>query len=374
MKEPTRVLQVVGSLDIGGIQSYLMELYRHIDKSKVQFDFIVHIKTKNSYANEIESMGGKVFYIEDDCFEKKAWIKYIKYWKNFVNTHHEYKIIHGHLRSMSAIYLHIAKKAGYYTIAHSHATSNGCGMSAKIKDILQYPTRYIADYCLGCSYQANMWMFGKKRAESGNCNVIKNGICTERYVYNEQIRNETRERLKIRDNSFVVGLVGRLVELKNQELLVDVVFKIIKNRDVSLIIVGDGPLHDKLKGKIEKRHLDDYIQLLGSRSDVNKLYQAFDCFAMPSISEGLGIAVIEAQAADLPVLISPAIADEACITENIIRINDYDVDTWSNMILQIERKQRYDRSNIIKEAGYDIQSIANELCELYYRCLQVGEE
>lgn len=368
MAAPLRVLHIVGSLGVGGIQSYLMELYRHIDRSKVQFDFVVHIKTERSYASEVEALGGKVFYIDGDAFEKKDWKKYIDFWKQFYKSHPEYHIVHGHLRSTSAIYLREAKKAGRYTIAHSHATSNGYGKSGKVKDLLQFPTRFIADFCMGCSRQANEWMFGRKRANSDTCRVVRNGIDTGKFTYNQQTRNRVRRELGIDEDAFVIGTVGRLVEQKNHKLLIDAFAEsyAVKSNSM-LIIVGDGPLYERLSKQVSELGLNEQIKLLGSRTDVNELLQAFDAFAMPSKDEGLGIAVVEAQAAGLPVLISPAITDEACITDKVIKVGSYDIDDWSKAVVGLKKNERIDCGSQINNAGYDIQEVSDWLCGFYLR-------
>ena len=369
MRESVRVLHIVGSLGIGGIQSYLLELYRHIDHDKIQFDFVVHIKTEKNYASEIELLGGKIFYIDDDAFEKKAWVKYIKYWKTFFREHPYYKIVHGHLRSTSAIYLKEAKKAGCYTIAHSHATSNGYGKTAKAKDIMQYPTRYIADYCMGCSKNANEWMFGKKRSNSSTCCVVRNAIDLNKFVFDDNNRTKKREQFDIEDTTFVIGAVGRLVEQKNHSLLIDAFAKAIQTRkNLKLIIAGDGPLKNRLQKQIKDLSLSDSVLLLGSRNDIDELLQMFDCFAMPSRDEGLGIAIVEAQAADLPVIISPAITEEACITENIIKLETYEVDEWAEALVKAKKRNRSKNDTVIRDAGYDIEAVARWLMDFYINC------
>lgn len=370
---PVRILQVVGSLGIGGIQSYLMELYRHIDKEKVQFDYVVNIKAKKNYEDEVRSLGGKIYYVDNDAFEKKRWGEYKKFWRQFYKDHPEYRVVHGHLRSTAAIYLREAKRAGRYTIAHSHATSNGYGRSAMIKNIMQRPVRRIADHCMGCSLQANEWLFGSKRANSSSCEVVKNGIDISKYIYNREVRARMRAELGLDDSTFVIGTVGRLVEQKNQELLIRAFVKAQKKRsDMKFLIAGDGPLKGRLDSLIRDLGAEDTVRLLGNRSDVNELLQALDAFAISSKDEGLGIAVIEAQAADLPAVVSPAIPGEACITDNIIRVPGYGEEEWMDALLSVERKERADTSGALVKAGYDIQGVADRLKDLYLKVSAEG--
>lgn len=368
-----RVLQVVGSIDVGGggIQSFLHQLYREIDNSKIQFDFVVHMKGEPSYENEIINKGGRVYYIEDDAFEKRDWLTYIHFWNKFFKDHPEYVIVHGHLRSTASIYLYEAKKAGCITIAHSHAINNGYGIPAILKDALQFPIRYIADYFMGCSKQANDWMFGERVSNSSNCYIIKNGIDSSKFVFDPQKRRRIRELLEIDDDTFVIGTVGRLVPQKNQELLINSLPGVIAARKALLLIVGDGPLYRQLQERINFLELNNYTRLLGSRDDVDELLQAFDCFAMPSRHEGFGISIIEAQAADLPVVVSPAISKEACITDNIIRADSFDVLQWIELLAHINEKKRTNKMQEIIDAGYDINEVANRISDFYYGCIGI---
>ena len=367
MTEPMRVLHVVGSLGIGGIQSYVMELYRHIDKTRIQFDFVVNIKAEISYADEIIKLGGKIFYIDGDAFEKKEWGQYIRFWKRFYKEHSEYRIVHGHLRSTALIYLREAKRYGLFTIAHSHATSNGYGKTAKLKDFMQWPVRYIADYCMGCSKQANEWMFGKKRANSDSCTVLYNGIDANKFKYSKNMRQEKRIELNIPDNSFVIGCVGRLVEQKNQGVLIEAMAGIAKKEsNTFLLIIGDGPMRDQLQNRIEKLHISEgKVRILGSRTDVNELLSALDLFALPSKDEGLGIAAIEAQANGLPVLISQAVPNEVCITDHVYKVENNDAESWEKEILS--RKYHIDQHKDESLIGsqYDIQRVSDQLTDFY---------
>lgn len=371
MSNIIRVLHVVGSLGIGGIQSYIMELYRHIDRSQVQFDFVVHIKAENSFIDEVKELGGIVYYIDGNAFEEKNWSLYTKFWRNFFREHPEYRIVHGHIRSTSAIYLHEAKKAGCYTIAHSHNTGNGYGQAAKIKDLLQYPTRYIADYCMGCSQNANKWMFGAKRANGETCIVLPNAIDVSRFAYCEETRTAVRRALSIEDNTFVIGTVGRLVEQKNQMVLIEAMAVVVTAiPDSLLIIIGDGPLKEKLNQQIQLEGLGKKIRMLGDRNDVNALLNGLDCFALPSKYEGFGISAIEAQANGLPTLISTAVPEEARITEQAVVVED--PKKWAESIIKTQQLRRKNVSEQIKSAGYDIESVAKYLKEFYQKINKIN--
>lgn len=368
MDKPIRILHVVGSLGLGGIQSYLMNLYRHVDKTCIQFDFAVHIKSDISYEEEILSMGGKIFYMPDDCFEKHKWLTYVSFWKSFFEKHQEYVIVHGHMRSTAFLYMTLARFANRKVIAHSHATDNGKGLSGFVKDTLQLPVRFIANYFMGCSKNATTWMFGKKCANSRNCYVLRNGIDASRYAYNKEVRDKLRKSFSIPSDALVVGNVGRLVSQKNQSHLIKVHEALLKIRpDSWLVIVGDGPLHERLQN--EAADIPNVL-LLGARTDIPNVIQAFDVFVMPSGKEGLGIAAIEAQAAGLPTIVSEIIPQEAYITSLVRKIDLQEPpSTWANCIFKTD-VSRSVTTNLIKTAGYDIASVSDWLCDFYVNILK----
>lgn len=365
MADPIRILHVVGSLGIGGIQSYLMSLYRKIDRTRIQFDFVVHIPTSDGYEEEVTHLGGKIYYIKNNAFVNKEWNIYHNFWKEFYREHPEYRIVHGHIRSTSAIYLYLAKKEGIYTIAHSHANSNGYGKSAKVKDILQFPTRYIADYFMGCSKAANEWMFGVKIANSSRCQVLHNGIDVDGFIFDAELRDRIREELGL-ENSFVIGNVGRMVPQKNQMMVLEAFEKVLSDiPNAKLMLVGDGPLMKALVMKAKELSVDEQVLFLGNRSDVAKLLQAMDVFTLSSKDEGLGIAAIEAQAAGLRTIVSHAIQEEVFITDLCIRVEKDSVDSWKNAICSNIEYKRKNMSRDIVENGYSIQFVADMLCEFY---------
>ena len=364
-QEPIRVLHVVGGMGLGGIQSYLMNLYRVMDRTKIQFDFLVHIKSENSFENEIHSLGGKVYYIENDYFEKKQMKKYSRFIDDFLKKHHEYKIIHGHLRSTAFIYLKYAKKHNKITIFHSHSTSNGCKFTAYITNLTQIPIRYMSDYFMGCSQAANEWLFGKKIAKSNHCYIVYNGIEVEKFTYNEQKKRAIRRELKLDNHTLILMTVGRLVEQKNQMFLIKMMEELTKkNKNVKLLLVGDGPLKELLQKTSKMLHLDEYIIFLGARVDVYNLLQAADIFLLPSKSEGLGIVAIEAQASGLPTIVSPAVPKEAHITNLCVTCSN-SIEDW---IKEIEKVKHISRKNMEKEitqANYNIHSISKWLADFY---------
>ncbi len=186
-----RVLHMIGSLEIGGSQSLIMNIYRKIDRDEIQFDFIVDHPERDFFKKEIESLGGQIYYFPN----YKGWnIKEIRQvWERFFDEHPGYTIFHSHVRSYASLYIPIAKKYGLKTIIHSHNTANGRGIRSIAKMLLQYPLRYQADYYMACSARAGEWLFGKKVVSSNNFFILINGIDTQKFSYSEEFRDLVRK-------------------------------------------------------------------------------------------------------------------------------------------------------------------------------------
>jgi len=362
--ESMRVLQVFGSLNTGGAETLVMNLYRNIDRNKIQFDFIVHTKEIGFYEKEIIALGGKIYRIPK--YNVINHFKYKRAWNNFFIEHKEYKIVHSHIRSTASIILKIAKKHGLKTISHSHNTSNGKGIKSIIKKLLQYKIRKISDYFMGCSYEANKWLFGSKIANSSNCYVLNNGIDTTKFYFDIQKRIKTRESLGIKDE-LVIGHVGRFCYQKNHEYLIKI-FSCIKqkNENAKLLLIGSGELETKIKEDISKLNLDKNVIILNNRKDIDELMCAMDCFVFPSRYEGLGIVVVEAQATGLPCFISDTIPKNVIITPLVETLSiSEDPIVWANIIMNQEKKVREDYSNVIIENDYDIKESTKFLFNFY---------
>jgi len=363
---PIRVLQVLGALNIGGAETMVMNLYRNIDREKVQFDFVIHTTAHCDFTDEILSLGGKIYscprYIGKNHFQ------YCRWWKEFLKNREEYRIIHGHVRSTAALYLMVAKKLGRVTIAHSHSTSNGKGMSALVKDCMQLPIRYIADYMFACSKDAGEWLFGKRVIDSNKYRTIKNAIDIEKFSFDNVIREDYRRKLGLEEKNLVYGHIGRFHEAKNYPFLLEVFEKIYsRNRNARLILVGDGDLRDEIENQIEKLKLTEAVILLGFRKDTAQLMQAMDVFLFPSKWEGLPVTVVEAQATGLPCFISRNITKEVVVSE---LVNVLSIGVGSDVWVEIIESSSLQRKNVIEEivsAGFEITTSCGQLQEFYVR-------
>ncbi len=368
MTEPKRILQVLGCLDRGGAETLVMNIYRNMDREQVQFDFVIHTKDKGAYYDEILSLGGKIYHCPQ--YTGKNHFTYIRWWKNFFEEHNEYDTVHGHVRSTAAIYLKIAKKYRRFTVAHSHSTSSGKGISAIVKNMMQFPIRNTADYFLGCSQIANEWLFGKRVAnDSKRCSILKNGVDLTKYRFDFAIRTQYRKDLGI-DNNFVIGTVGRIETPKNPMFIIDVFCEILKNLpNARLLWVGDGTLMSSVKEKIAQLNIEDKVLLVGSKGNVSDYLQAMDVFLFPSLWEGLGMSLIEAQATGLPCVCSDVIPDEAHVTDLMIKKGLTDAtEEWAKVCLSALQKTREDQADKIKAANYDIRQVVEQLRGVYGLC------
>jgi len=366
MDKPIRILHVLGALNRGGAETMIMNIYRNIDRSKIQFDFIIHTNKKCDYDDEIIKLGGKIYNVPH--YVGKNHFTYKKAWDTFFNSHPEHKIVHGHMRSTASIYLRIAKKYGLITIAHSHSTaSRGNKIEQFVKNIMQFPIRYTADYLFACSNEAGKWLFGKKATQKDNYKVIKNAIDVEKYAFNESKRHELRKVLGIEDK-FVVGHVGSFTYPKNQKFLIEVFYQVqMQNENAVLLLVGDGELRPQIEKQINKLGIKDKVILTGVVPNVNDYMQAMDVFVFPSIFEGLGMAVIEAQAAGLKCIVADKIPEEAFITNLIEKVSLKEgIDDWIEVVLKY--KVPYKRRNVFEEiklVEYDVIHSANQLESFY---------
>lgn len=368
MGEPIRVLHVIGIMNRGGAETMIMNLYRNIDRDKVQFDFVENSSEPAAFDEEIQVLGGKIYHCPH--YNGRNHFSYVKWWNDFFREHlGEYSVVHGHLGSTAAIYLSIAKKYGAYVIAHSHNTNAQKSIEQYIYNIFSYPTRYIADHFFACSSDAAVDRFGKYVAKDTNrCEVLRNAIDSSMFRFDPNVRLDIRNKLEINDNAVVIGNVARFAVQKNHVFLMEV-FQIFhqKNPDAVLLLVGDGALRPQIEKFIDENKLRENVIIAGVQSDVWDYYQAMDIFVLPSLYEGLGIVVIEAQAAGLPCCVSDAVPSEASLTSLVERrsLNE-GAGAWADWILGRSHELRRDTTDEVRSAGYDISDTSVWL-ENFYR-------
>lgn len=363
-KKTLRVAQVIGKFVGGGVESVVLNYYTHIDKSKIQFDFIFDEDSIDIPYELIENMGGRVIIIP-------PYQKIFKYHKELKKIFREnnYKIVHSHINTLSIFPLFAAKCAGVpIRIAHSHSTTNRKEKKRNLlKQLLRPFSKIFATDYISCSELAGRWLFGKKTYDKGEVYIMNNAIDLEKFKYNEEIRKEKRKELRIKEDTIVIGHIGRFVEAKNHKFLIEVFNKVHKKEPNSiLILVGKGPLADEIKEEINNLGLNNSVKVLGQRSDVNELYQVMDCLVFPSLYEGLGMVLIEAQCSGLYCIASNNVPEEAKLTSRVEFLDlDESQDKWSEQILKTNYKLRENCTTKIGDSGYDINNECKKLERKY---------
>lgn len=365
-KEQIRIAQIMGKWVGGGVEAVIMNYYRHLDRNKIQFDFICDSDSTNIPYEEIKSLGGKVILIPP--YQKI--FKYIKELTKILKEN-KYKIVHSHLNTLSVFPLYCAKKAKVpVRIAHSHSTTNKKEWKKNLmKQALRPLSKVFATEYFCCSEFAGRWLFGNKAYDKGKVYLLNNAIELDKFKYDEKIRNIKRKELDINDDTIVVGHIGRFVEQKNHEYLIEI-FKELhqKEKNSLLILVGQGPLEDKIKIKVNNLGLTNNVLFLGQRNDANELYQAMDVFLLPSLYEGLPVVGVEAQASGLVCILSNAMTKETKVLESTVFLSLNEVSgVWAKKIINsIKNYTRKDTTNEITSNGFNIKEEANKLENKYF--------
>lgn len=356
---PIRILHIVTYMGRGGLESMLMNYYHHMDRSKVQFDFLVHRDFEADYDQEIRSLGGQIHHIS----RLVPWSgKYRQELKDFFLAHPEYQIIHVHQDCLSSVALQCAKECGVpVRIAHAHSSSAVKNLKYPIKLFYKKQiSRYSTDL-FACSQPAGKWMFCGAPFQ-----VLNNAVDARKYEYNEKAGQEISAKLGIQ-NQLVIGHVGRFRTEKNHEFLIDIFAALVQKHPNSvLLLAGDGELQAAIQEKVQKLDLTDKVRFLGACSNVDQLLQAMDVFVFPSMYEGLPVTLVEAQAAGVPCVISNRIPPECIITDLITQKSLQDrPEHWAEEILKHQSIPHELTYSKICAAGFDIEKNARKLQNLY---------
>lgn len=366
-----RVLHMLHSMNRGGAETMLMNYYRNLDRTKVQFDFLLTYEKTSDYEEEILSLGGRVFHLTP--LTLKNMKTYCRDVEVFLKTHPEYQIVHSHTSSKSAIPLRIAKKCGIpVRISHSHNMFLANGFSAKeiLRKALRKPLRKVSTHNFACSKEAAIWLYGEDFWKNGKVRIMKNAIDLERFSYQEEKRQALRKEYGLED-AFVVGHVGRFDAQKNHTFLLEIFAEIKKQKENAvLMLVGDGNLKEQIQKQAEQMGITDSIRFMGVREDVPDWMHVMDVFLFPSLFEGLGIVLIEAQTCGLPCYTSKdVVAKEAKISDLLTFVSlEEGPKYWADTMLQYNFSK--ERSSHIAEAakhGYDIKKSAKEMQNFYLK-------
>jgi glycosyltransferase involved in cell wall biosynthesis len=365
-----RVLHIVTIMDRGGLENRLMDIYRNIDRNRIQFDFYTCRKEKGYFDDEIVKMGGHVYY--DESLSVARLFSIPVRFEKFLKNHSEYKIVHCHMNSWCGLILKGAKEAGVpVRIAHARAATQGKSLQIAIKNIIKLPVNRFSTHRFAVSKKAGVWLFGENPVSEGKVQIFPNAIECKKFEFRPQIREEMRVRLGIDDDLAIIH-VGNLNPVKNHAFLLQV-FAALKKRKtfVKLILVGRDGMHGSIHQLARQLGIDGDVIFLGERSDVPALLQAGDVFVFPSLYEGFPGAVLEAQAAGLPCVISDTITDEVCITSECIQLSLSESPTeWASKVLELGGGTRRNNYKFLCDCGYDINSLVKNMQDFYIEASQ----
>lgn len=365
MIEPTRVLHIVTQMNCAGLESRLMDIYRNIDRSNVQFDFYTCRTESGFFDEEIKSLGGKVYY--NLPLKMREIHKIACRFKIFLADHEEYKIVHCHLNQWCGLVLKGAKEANVpVRIAHSRTSLQKITAKNLIKNFIKLSTNRYATHCFAVSKKAGEWLFGKRMLNMGKVTIWPNAIDYSKFTYNPEKRSEIREMLSL-GNDLTLMHVGNLRPEKNHKFLLQVFKRILEKRSsAKLVLIGKDEMNGTIQSIAIRMGIEQSVMFLGSRSDVAELLQAGDVFVFPSLYEGFPGAVLEAQAAGLLCIISDKITNEVCITPLVKQFSlSMSSEKWAEYILAKAKKTRIDTSDYFERSGFEIRVLAYNLSRFY---------
>lgn len=365
VQKPIRVLQIMGIVCGGGVEAVIMNYYRNIDRTKVQFDFVIDGYEKSLLDDEILSLGGKVYKVEP---YSKNIFKYIYQIYKIVKQNN-YEIVHSNMNTLAVFSLFAAWLAGAKVrILHNHSTAV---KSEKLRSAMKYILRpfapVFANRYMACSKLAGEWMYGKKKMQSGEVKVLNNAIDVDAFAYNEELRKKLRHDLDIDKDTLVIGHVGRFMYQKNHDFLIDIFNEIRKQkRNSLLLLIGDGPLRQSIEEKVKNYGLQNNVKFLGLRKDVKDLYNVMDVFVLPSWYEGLPVVSVEAQANGLPCFVSDKVSKECYLSSSMHFISlSENADIWSKEILNSKLIRNKSAKSELITNNFEIKNEAKKLIGLY---------
>ncbi len=360
MSRSIRILHIVTNMNRGGIESMLMNYYRHIDRTKIQFDFLEHRPGESDFSSEIRQLGGKIYKV-GRCNPFST--RYRRELKNFFDAHPEYQIVHSHINCMSTLPLQVAKQCGVKCrITHSHIADYELNLKYPIKMYYRSKLNNVATDRFACGIDAGRYMYGKQ-----DFVVMKNAINTDSFIFSQKLRDEKRRELCIADDELLIGHVGRFDIQKNHGFILDIFKEVIElKHNATLLLVGKGKCEEEIKKKAKALHIEDHVRFLGLRNDVNELLNAMDVFLFPSLYEGLPVTLIEAQASGLLCYISDKITDECIVTDLVKKVGlDQSAGQWAKEIVENLEYTRQNQRQQIVNGGYDIETNVQRISDFY---------
>ena len=365
-----RVAVIMGKMDSGGKKNLVMEYYRHIDRSKIQFDFICDSDSQAIPTEEIESLGGRVYLIPpyQDIFANMKELKRICKENN-------YPIMHAYNSTMNLFSMRVAKQVGIpVRISESLSMAHKEDQKTKIKKILRPFSKWYVTHFLACGEDCGRWQFGDKLFDSGKVEVFKTAINTEFNAFDSEVRSKTRKEHQWEDK-IVIGHIGRFTAQKNSVRLIEIYAAIAKAEPKAILcLIGDGELKDEMMHKIRELGIEDKVDYLGRREDIQQFYNAMDCFVLPSLYEGLPVVGLEAESCGLPMFFSTEVTPEAnaCELGHFIDLSVSD-EEWAEQILSAVRTNmpvRRSHAYEVAKAGFDSKAESIRLQEYYFDAIK----
>lgn len=361
-----KILMVIGSVNMGGAQAFLLNLLRNMDLARYQVDFVVNFAERpGSIGDELRSMGCNIYTLP--YFKVYNYWSFVKSWKHFLSEH-KYDIVHGHSTNSASVYLKVAKQMGCVTIAHCHSAGfRGGTLHKLLKTYFTKRIRKVADYWFACSSIAAEHLYGEGYQNYNNYYLIPNAINAENYLFDKDIRNRIRYENGISDDDFLFGHVGSFTGPKNHIYLLSIFKEILSIKPNSkLICCGNGPLMNQVQEKARVLGILDRVIFPGIVKNCNEYMMAMDVLVFPSLFEGFPVTVIEAEATGLPVVMSDVITNEVDLTDCIHRLsfNNSPIE-WAEVACDIVSGDRSKYNPIVIDSKYNMRTSAKMIMSLY---------
>ena len=361
-----KILEIIGSLKVGGQEQIGKEIGLHIDREKYEIHYLVFDKEKGEYEKDLNEVGIKVFHFPEPS---EGYLQYLKNLKKLIKEN-SYSIIHAHTMFNCGWVMLV----GWYMdvpcrIAHSHSIKRAdCryGTRRKLYQlIMRQLIRTFGTEFIGCGRAAGEWLFGKSFFEKRG-RILYNGIDTSKFLFSFDTRMQVREKLDLQDK-FVIGHVGHFAKVKNQKFLIELMPEVLKKRaDAILLLLGDGELKDRLWKYCKKIGIEDHVLMTGNVSNVADYLCAMDVFVFPSLYEGMPLSVIEVQCNGLPCIISDAVPEDVFLTDLIIPIGlNEPKQRWIDEIYLTSRKNEESYGDAMMRSEFDKRVMLDRIYSIY---------
>lgn len=365
-----KILHIVGAMNVGGTETMIMNLYKNIDREKVQFDFLYYVNDECFYDDEIKKLGGKI--IKANSVQNSGVLKSVSELKKIIIENGPYDVVHAHTLFNCGIAMLASKLAGVKVrISHAH-TNQETTFSLARK--VYYKSMSTMINCnstkfLGASKYAGSFLFGEKIVESNKYEFLPNFIEYEKILSSNK---NLRKEFGIKENEFIIGTVGRFIPIKNQKLILEIAknIKVENNIDFKILLVGDGDLKDELQRQVKDLGIEDKVIFTGYRKDVYDLVNIMDVFVLPSLFEGFGMVVVEAQVAGVPCIISDVIPEEVNLKMGLVQkvsLKD-EVNIWVKKVLDVRNDKIHNKEiieNSLVKNGFMKDDIINQVYKIY---------